>query len=628
MNHYLWKLRPYFRQVAGELLLGSISGILMNTMVVFPAVLLGRAIDITLAFEKGQANLNQVAWAALAFFLGTLANQIPRLGKRWWLMTANARILANIRADALRGVLNWPMEKVHTNSIGDLMSRIVGDVQVLGVGIHDFTVETWDTVLFTISVIAAMLIYSPRLSLLALAPALLAILLAQLTGRWVREKTSTAREANGKLTAALQDQLAGIRVLKLFGRTSAAAERIETLSQDVAHKNFEVVRLQEGLQPIYTLLSYIGVFLVIAIGGQQVIAGSMTIGAFVAYMELFLRFTSRGYRLPRMLNTIQAGGVAYSRLEPVLAPALPVAAEPPYASFRPDQVCGPKKSIPVPPPAHQGPAAVRLNRVTFRYPGAARPAISDASFEIPAGSFIAITGPVGCGKSALLRAILGLYSLEQGEIFMDGESLTHIFPEERTGRISYLRQDPYLFSGAIRENIVFGSKDTACIDRISDAVQTAILGPDLQRFPDGIETQIGEGGSRVSGGQRQRIAMARSLAATPATPGLLLLDDPFSAVDLDTEARLITSLLGAFGRGAPPERRATILLSSHRLAAFPLADRIIVLDQGHIHESGTHDELLASGGLYASIYQSQVANPVPGPRQTALPYSIIRGRDQ
>src|SRR5215216_2096816 len=167
----------------------------MNTLVVLPAVMLGRAIDVTLAFEKGQASLNDVGWAALAFLGGTLATQVPRLGKRWWLITANGRIGANLRADALRGVLTWPMERLHTTPIGDLMSRIVGDVEVLGVGIREFVIETWDTLLFSLSLIVAMCIYDTRLSVLALLPSPLAMMLAQAVGRWVRSRTTTAREA-------------------------------------------------------------------------------------------------------------------------------------------------------------------------------------------------------------------------------------------------------------------------------------------------------------------------------------------------------------------------------------------------------------------------------------------------
>ena len=611
MKHYLWKLRPYFRHTAGELLLGSICGILMNTMIVLPAVMLGRAIDVTLAFDKDQAILNDVAWAALAYLLGALATQIPRLGKRWWLMTANARIRANLRADALRGVLAWPMARLHTSPIGDLMSRIVGDVDVLGVGVNEFTVETWDTLLYSLSFVVTMFLYDPRLSVLALLPTPFAMLLAQAVGRWMRSRTTAAREANATLTSTLQERLAGIRVLKLFGRTQSSAGQVETQSRRLADANLAVVRLREGLKPVYSTLMVAGVVLAVGMGGQRVIAGTMTLGAFVAYVQLFLQFTGRAYRIPQMFNSIQSGGAAYARLKPLLAPALGVKGEPPFASYRPGWVVGLDQPLPVPPRIAEHPLAVQLRSVTFRYPGAAQPALQDVSLEIPAGSFVAVTGPVGCGKSALLRAILGLYPLETGEIFLDGRSIEQIPGEERTNRIGYLPQDPYLFSGSIRENITFGVDYLDNDERVAKAAKTAILETDLQTFPLGVETQIGELGVRVSGGQRQRIALARSLAASPVPPGLLLLDDPFSAVDLDTEAQLIASLRRAYGSEAPPKRRATILLSSHRLAAFPLADTIIVLDQGRIIESGSHADLMAAGGLYAHIYQAQarVAQP-------------------
>src|SRR5437870_11066123 len=262
MFGFLWEMRPYFRQVVGQLVLGSVAGIVMSTAVVLPAIFLGRAIDRALAFERGHATGADVGWAALAFLGATLLTEVPRIAKRWWLMTANARIRANVRADAFRGVLGWPMADLQKTPIGDVMARIVGDVEVLGVGVREFTIETWDTLLFSLSLMVAMLVFDLRLTILALLPVPVAMLLAKATGRWVAGRTTASREANASLTTALQEQLAGIRVLRLFGRTGAAVERVDMLSGEQAETNLALVRLRGGLRPVYTTLMSAGVLFV------------------------------------------------------------------------------------------------------------------------------------------------------------------------------------------------------------------------------------------------------------------------------------------------------------------------------------------------------------------------------
>src|SRR5882724_4039061 len=608
MLGFLWEMRPYFRQVAGQLTLGSVAGIIMNTAVVLPAILLGRAIDRALAWERGGATAADVGWAALAFVAGTLLTAVPRIAKRWWLMTGNARIRANVRADAFRGVLGWPMADVQRTPAGDLMARIVGDVEVLGVGVREFTIEIWDTVLFSLSFVVAMLIFDPSLTLLALLPAPLAVVLAHATGRWVARRTTKAREASAELTAAIQEHLTGIRVLRLFGRASASVERIAALSHRFADRNLSLARIRGGLQPIYTTLMIAGVVLIVWKGSERVVAGAMTVGAFVAYLELFLRFVNRGHRIPQLANSVQSGAAAYARLRPLLAPALGVTGEPRGASFRAGHVAGIARTSVNPPARTPGPVAVSLRNLTFRYPGAEAPALKGLNLDIPAGFLVGVTGPVGSGKSGLARAILGIHPVESGTVLIDGRPLSELAPVERRGLIGYLPQDALLFSGSLRDNLTMqrggGPRNDPLLLK---AVQLATLEEDVLGFPRGLDTEIGELGVRISGGQRQRVGLARAIAAAaPSLPGLLVLDDPFSAIDVTTEAQIVASLKQAFGTDAPLRDRVTIVVCSHRLAAFPYADLVVVMQDGRVEASGTHAELVSASGLYARIVRAQL----------------------
>jgi ABC-type multidrug transport system fused ATPase/permease subunit len=601
---------PYLRQVAGLLIVGSIGGIVMNTVVVLPAILLGRAIDAAIAWGEGQATSGDVARAGLLYVAAVAFYQGARVVKRWGLRVGNQRIQASIRADALRGVLAWPLARLHEIPIGDLMSRIIGDVQVLGRGVSELTTETWDTVLFSVSLIVAMLAFDVKLTLLALLPVPFGMLLARAVGRWVSRRTTVSREANAALTGFLQEHLTGLRVIRLFGRVDATTRRVADLARQVADANLSAIRLLSGLQPVYRLLMTAGVAFVIWLGGESVVAGTMTVGAFIAYLDLYLRFVGRGHRVPQLFNSVQSGAAAYARVAPLLAPPLSA----PFdglaslgSSFSFTFMPGLGQPISPLPDRPPGPYAVSVRDVTFRYPGNGAVVLDEVTLEVPPGSLVAITGPVGSGKSALARVLLGLYPLDSGRVLLDGQSVDTLSQAERASRIGYLPQSPFLFSGTVSENITLdlsprderGAERPDCLDPY---IQLAALESDVRSFPDNLDTQIGERGMRVSGGQRQRIALARAAAAEP---GLFVLDDPFSAVDVDTEAQIISRLRESFGPTAPVERRATIVFASHRLAAFPLADTVVVLDGGRIVEQGTHEALLAAGDLYARIYRAQ-----------------------
>jgi ABC-type multidrug transport system fused ATPase/permease subunit len=411
------------------------------------------------------------------------------------------------------------------------------------------------------------------------------MLVAWAVGGRVGRRIAKARTANGVLTAAIQEMVSGIRLLRVFGRGGAFLERIGALSSGYAEANIATARLRTLLQPVYSLLLVCGVLIVVWKGGEDVIDGVMTVGGFIAYLEIFLRFTARAPRIAQLINSVQSGASAFERLRPLL---------PAHSSW----------AAIAQPTARQGPVAVRLEAVTFRYPGAQAPALSDLTLDIPAGAFVAVTGPVGSGKSAFARALVGLLPVDGGAIELDGIRASDAFANGMRGRVGVLPQEPLLFSGSIRENVLLDERtDREAKDEALVALRIAGMDRDLEELPGGSETQIGELGIRLSGGQRQRVGLARAIA-TPS-PGLLVLDDPFSAVDLDTEARIVDSLCVAFGKSAAPEHRSTIVLCSHRLAAFPRADVVVVLDRGRIAEKGTHTSLMEADTLYARIYRAQ-----------------------
>jgi ATP-binding cassette subfamily B multidrug efflux pump len=605
---FLWTLRPYYRQLGGLAVLGSVAGIVMNLAVVLPSVLLGRAVNVVLDAQRHRAAASQVGVAALIFVAGTAATELPRIAKRYFLGVARTRFAGSVRADALRGVLGWTHERLAEIPVGDVMARVIGDVDVLTQGVGEVMVETWDTLLFSASLIVTMCVYDAGLAALALAPVPVALWMAKRAGRMVAQRTTVARESEAALTDMLREQIGALRLLRLFGRTEAATERIRTLAGVQAQSELAAIRLEEALSAAYTALLSSGVVFIIWLGGGRVISGAMSVGALVAFLALFVRFVTRAPRIPLMANRVQAAGAAYRRLAPLLAEPLAAADEPRWSSFRAAHVPGLASATERSLERARGPVGLRIASATFAYPGSLAPAVREVELDVPAGALVAVTGPVGSGKSALARLAAGLSPPDRGTVEIGGRLASDIEAALRAATVGYLGQEPQVFSGTVAENVMlWGALDTD--DDLTPAAQRAVslaaLEDDLDGMPQGVATEIGELGIRVSGGQRQRIALARALAASGQVPGLLVLDDPFSAVDVHTEAAIIAGLRHAFGPQAPAEQRATILLFSHRLAAFPLADLVVVLDGGRVRERGSHAELMAAGGLYAQIARAQ-----------------------
>ena len=580
-------LQPQLRNTGVALVVGSIGGLLMNTLVVLPPLALGHAIDEATRFGVGGAAVDDVAWAALLVVLAALATEGPRAVKRWFLATGRQRIIAHVRADAVAGVLAWPVGQLLSTPVGELISRIGGDVDVLARSLKELFSETWDSVVFSLALLVAMALIDARLTLLfCVPPVLVAMLLSFFSGRVIRRRTHAARAHSAALVSAIHERLLGVRMLTLLGASDAAVDEVRQLSHAQAAANVDVVRLAGQLKGLYATLVHAGVVMVIVIGGTAVVEQRWTLGTFVAFLELYRRFVDRAHRIPQLVNALHSGGAAHQRLAPLLSSSSSSSSSLPAA----DALAA----------SSPGPSQVRARGLCVRRADAAALAIDGLDLDVAAGAFIAVTGPVGAGKSTLARALVGLASPSAGSLLIDGAP---VVAGAAGARIAFVPDDPQLFSGSVADNVGFGASGNA---HLAAALHAAALDDDVAAFAAGVDTQIGELGVRVSDGQCKRIAVARAIAAAaPGWPALLVLDDPFSSVDTATELDMVRRLRALFGPTAPRERQATIVLLSHRLAAFPLADQVLVLERGRLVQAGTHQALVDVDGLYRRTFLAQ-----------------------
>lgn len=558
-------LLQYLLKYKSQFIISSIGGIIYNTVIVLGPILLGKLID-TAALGLGKA----VVFSALYFIGVTAFFQLARFIKRWFMRDQFNRVACDLRQTFIERILRKRLPELEKETVGDLMSRTVGDITLVVDTVMTTLNEGWDTWLLMISYFVALMIKDWKITLISSVMVPFTILLAQNMRHILFKYSMAARKAAAASNSALQRSLDGISVLRLFGREEAETQEIYISFEEQANYTIKEMLLQQALLPVYSLIAGLGIVAVIALGGTKVAAGDWTIGSFNAFLVMFIAFSGRTRVAARVFNRWHAAKAAWSRVKEKM-------------DGSDSQFLSNADEIP-------DCMALHIQNLNFGYGDS--DVLHDISFSAKKGQIIGITGSVGSGKTSLAHALTGLYPYK-GSITADKRELNDLSDNERKKLISYTGHEQFLFSMSILENICFSKGDEK---KLGQALQASALTKDILRFNEGLYTLVGEKGMRVSGGQRQRVSMARAIYS--GAP-ILLLDDPFSAVDIATEAEIIQRLKQDY-------TDRIVLLFTHRLTAFTQADNILVLDKGRVVEHGTHDELLKKQGLYYEIYNAQI----------------------
>ncbi len=580
MTH-LRTVLPYFLPYRRDLAAGIVLVVISNAFSVAGPWILRLAID---ALESpGVARGRILAYAGLVVGFA-IAGGAARFGMRQLLNGISRRVECDLRADFFRHLLRLDAVFYGRERTGDIMSRATNDTLAVRQAVGPAVMYSVNTTVMSAFTLTLMVLTSPRLTALVLIPMLLLPPAVLGFGRIIHRRFERIQEQFSTMSTQVQENLTGVRVVRAYVQEEDQARRFDAINREYMDRNIFLVKVQGLFHPVLGLLTGAAMTLVVWNGGGQVMADAISVGDLVAFIFWLNLLAWPMIALGWVVNLFQRGEASMGRINKILRSGPAV-----------------KPGLGRPPRAPQG--RIEFRDIWFRYPDTDREILRGLSFSIRAGEAVAIVGPTGSGKSTLVSLVPRIYDPTRGQILFDGIPLREYDPERLRQTIGMVPQDTFLFSETIASNLGMGLDGAAGggtgkspDPRVLEAAETAQLHESVAELPRGYGTRLGERGINLSGGQKQRAALARALARDPA---VLILDDALSAVDTETESRILTRLRDSLqGR--------TSLLISHRVTAVMRADRILVMDAGEIVEEGTHDDLLARGGIYRALLERQI----------------------
>ena len=567
--------RATFFHYVGQSTVRLVIGLVLIAVAAFVAVIPPRIIGAIVDDLNRGAELGAIVQLALLMIALAAVENVVRGFGRFNIIDSSRRLEYRMRNDLFAQLERMHLAYFQHQRIGDLMARLTNDLnavrQMTGFGI----LMGSSTSLVVIFTVISMLGVSVKLTLISLVLMPIATISFAVIGRRVNQRFEQLQARFGDLSTKAQENFSGIRVVKAFSQEEAEIGSFATVNRQYLDGAVDLAKVNGLIWPAMAFVLGVAVLSVLYVGGQDAIAGRLTIGQliqFVAYLNLL---SWPMIALGEVTNMFQQGWASLRRLQEIFD-ATPAVDDPIDAVTTPIR------------------GDVELRNVYFAYGQSI--VLRDVSFHVPAGGSLAIVGHTGAGKSSLVNLIPRLFDVQQGEVLIDGVNVMRYPLQQLRRAVGYVPQETYLFSVPLADNVGFGAEEPLTAAQLDWAGDVSQLNKDVEDFPARFDTMIGERGVTLSGGQKQRTAIARAVAKDPR---VLILDDALSAVDTYTEAEILRRL-----RGVMNER--TSIVVAHRISTVKDADEILVLDDGRIAERGTHRELLERNGLYAQMYRRQL----------------------
>ena len=592
LKYRLRHVLPYYRQhrvafIMGFLMLAASS----ITAAAIPYLL--KLVTEALSVNDEPKNLGGYA---ITLVLLALVNAVFRIRSRTHIFAIGRKVEYEIRKAYHAKLLSLDMPFFNQEKTGDLVSRGSSDVLAVRMFIGPGFLQISNTFMVYLVTLPVMIGLDPYLTLLALLPFPLILGISRLLTKRLYLRSKAVADRFGKFSAFVQEAVVGAAVIRAHAREEDWQHRFGKESEGIYQAHIRHARLQSIFAPMVVLAGGLGGWIILFVGGQEVMAGRLTVGDFVAFSGYLAILIWPTVGFGWILTVLQRGLAALERIGQILDTEPFKLSEP----FAPSKFFAPSKSsallVPSETAQHSiqktiSPLSGAVVIKNLHYPED-KPILKGIEMEIQPGSFVGLVGRVGSGKSTLLNCLSRLYPVAPGSLFVDGQDIMAI-PEERFRHtVALAQQESFLFSSTIRENLCLGKPE--CDDETAwQTAQLAAFAKEIKSFPDGLDTLVGERGITLSGGQRQRLSLARALLMQPA---ILLLDDIFSSIDASTEAEILDNIHDLAGT-------RTIIMVCHRTSALYRAERIFLLEEGEIVTSGHHDELLKMSSLYQNLHQ-------------------------